>query len=58
MANRNMSALPPVAASALTLALLGSAAFADALPERVTFPSQDGRTTLVGYVFAPQGAGP
>jgi carboxymethylenebutenolidase len=25
----------------------------DALPARVSFPSTDGRTTLVGYVFAP-----
>jgi carboxymethylenebutenolidase len=26
------------------------------LPERVTFPSADGRTTLIGYVYAPSGA--
>jgi dienelactone hydrolase len=28
-------------------------ASADALPERVTFPSADGHTTLVGYLFVP-----
>lgn len=28
------------------------------LPERVTFSSADGRTTLVGYVFKPEGAHP
>ena len=28
------------------------------LPERVTFMSMDGATTLVGYVFKPQGAHP
>lgn len=30
---------------------------AAALPERVTFPSADGRTTLVGYVYTPQETG-
>jgi carboxymethylenebutenolidase len=40
--------------AACTLALLASpAAPTEALPERVTFPSLDGRTALVGYVFAP-----
>lgn len=28
------------------------------LPDRVTFPSADNQTTLVGYVFKPQGAHP
>ncbi len=28
------------------------------LPDRVVFPSADGRTTIVGYVFKPQGAHP
>jgi dienelactone hydrolase len=28
------------------------------LPERVSFPSADGKTTLVGYVFTPQGGHP
>ena len=27
-----------------------------ALPARVTFPSNDGKTTLVGYLYLPQGA--
>src|SRR5689334_2242090 len=31
---------------------------AAALPERVTFASADGRTTLVGYVFKPEGPHP
>ena len=30
---------------------------AAAPPERVTFPSADGRTTLVGYVYTPQETG-
>ena len=30
---------------------------AAALPERVTFPSADGRTTLAGYVYTPQETG-
>ena len=30
----------------------------DSLPERVTFKSADGRTTLVGYVFEPEGTHP
>jgi hypothetical protein len=28
-------------------------ASADAMPEQVTFPSADGHTTLVGYLFVP-----
>jgi len=28
------------------------------LPERVTFPSADGQTTLIGYVFKPEGPHP
>jgi len=31
---------------------------AQPLPDRVTFPSADGQTTLVGYVFKPQGTHP
>ncbi|HXW30985.1 MAG TPA: dienelactone hydrolase family protein, partial [Xanthobacteraceae bacterium] len=42
--------------SALTLPWLLSAALAGELPERVTFPSADQQTTLVGYVFAPEAA--
>ena len=43
----------------IALLMLAPASFAaqDAhaqAPRRVTFPSQDGRTTLVGYVFAPR----
>ena len=30
------------------------AAHAETLPERVSFPSADGRTTLIGYVFRPK----
>ena len=40
-----------------SVSLIGGAAQADdALPARVTFPSADGRTTLVGYVYTPTGA--
>jgi carboxymethylenebutenolidase len=45
-------------ALAATLVGAGSASAQDALPERVTFPSADGVTTLVGYVFRPQGPHP
>jgi len=41
---------------ALLLVTVSGAAGAPApaaLPERVTFPSADGRTTLIGYVFTP-----
>jgi dienelactone hydrolase len=37
------------------IALLGGEA-APSLPDRVTFPSADGHTTLVGYVFQPDGS--
>src|SRR3954447_22861826 len=47
------------------LAMLGAVlavgmaeAAAASLPERVTFASADGRTTLVGYVFKPEGPHP
>jgi len=33
--------------------LLVFCARADAVPERVTFPSDDGHTTLIGYLFVP-----
>src|SRR5262245_55674487 len=40
--------------AACVFAMLASSANADGpLPERVTFPSRDRNTTLVGYVFAP-----
>jgi len=47
--------------AALVLAARSVVAAEDAPPERVTFMSLDGHTTLVGYVFAPQrkaGPGP
>ena len=53
-----------IAALALMLAPAAAAALAQdppsddgALPERVTFPSADGRTTLVGYLYRPRDAG-
>jgi dienelactone hydrolase len=54
------NAAVPIAAAALLLALATSAAQAredGPLPERVTFPSADGRTTLTGYVYLPAGKG-
>src|SRR5215510_4379429 len=45
----------------LMIALMAAAAPAQtetsAPPERVTFPSADGRTTLVGYVYTPRNPG-
>jgi dienelactone hydrolase len=41
--------------AALTIALLGAGPPAGQLPDRVTFASADGHTTLVGYVFKPEG---
>lgn len=38
------------------LVLFTITATAASLPQRVTFPSADGHTTLVGYVFVPEGA--
>jgi len=44
------------AASAIAALLLFAIdATAASLPQRVTFPSVDGHTTLVGYVFVPEG---
>ena len=44
---------------AFALATLAGAtiatAHAETLPERVTFPSADGKTTLVGYLYLPRG---
>jgi dienelactone hydrolase len=42
--------------SALSLIMLTSSASAD--PEAVFFPSADGKTEIVGYLFAPATAGP
>jgi carboxymethylenebutenolidase len=47
-----------VAALAATLIGATGARAEDAPPERVTFPSADGVTTLVGYVFRPPGPHP
>jgi dipeptidyl aminopeptidase/acylaminoacyl peptidase len=43
--------------SACLLAAFAMIEIADAapLPDRVTFASADGQTTLVGYVFKPEG---
>jgi dienelactone hydrolase len=46
-----------LAATALLVALADHVTAQDALPERVTFPSADGRTTLIAYVFAPPATG-
>lgn len=46
------------AAGVLAVAVLVATLRADpALPERVTFPSADGRTTLIGYVYASAATG-
>ena len=37
----------------IEIMLSAAGAHADALPERVTFPSADGRTMLTGYLFVP-----
>lgn len=42
-----------VAGAATVLAALGGA-HGQSLPQQVTFPSADGKTTLIGYVFAPK----
>jgi dipeptidyl aminopeptidase/acylaminoacyl peptidase len=43
----------------IAIALLGMAAAAQAqTPQRVTFPSNDGKTTLTGYLFLPPAAQP
>src|SRR5882724_4084420 len=49
-----------VAGATIILACAGSLVAADARaePETVYFPSADGRTQLVGYLFAPRTAGP
>jgi len=49
-ARARMSAYAAIVVAASTIA--GSAAQAQS-PERVTFPSADGKTTLVGYVYTP-----
>ena len=52
-------ALPAAGIAAMSVLIFGTAvATAASLPERVTFASADGRTTLVGYVFKPEGPHP
>jgi carboxymethylenebutenolidase len=51
-ASRSLT-LPIAAISALAFTADATAA---SLPERVTFASADGRTTLVGYIFIPEGS--
>jgi carboxymethylenebutenolidase len=52
--------MPPLNRSTLAALLLGSTLCAAhaATPQTVHFPSADGTTELVGYVFEPAGAGP
>ena len=45
-------------ASALVLLAVATHALGGAPPETVRFPSADGKTTLVAYVFVPAGDGP
>jgi len=47
------AALSAVAAVAMLAWVQAAAAFAADLPERVTFPSADQKTTLVGYLYKP-----
>jgi hypothetical protein len=54
-ASRSLT-LPVAAIAAISASVVWTAdATAASLPERVTFASADGRTTLVGYVFLPEG---
>ena len=50
----SLSRLAAVAAAAV-LSMAASPPPIGPLPERVVFPSADGQTTLVGYVFKPEG---
>src|SRR5262249_45279183 len=52
------AAVASAAAGLVLLALQAARAFAADTPERVTFLSADRKTTLVGYVYAPEGAHP
>ena len=54
MAARTLSAAF-FSSATLALTCCSIAVAQELLPERVTFMSLDGRTTLVGYVFAPRG---
>ena len=48
----------PIRTAALALALAATATLAAATPRTEHFPSADGHTELVGYLFAPDGPGP
>jgi carboxymethylenebutenolidase len=50
--------LAAIVAAIPALVIPSAHASAASLPERVTFASADGRTTLVGYVFLPEGPHP
>jgi len=54
---RAVVVLPGLAASA-SIALAAQAPRGEAVAQAVHFPSADGRTELVGYLFAPSGRGP
>ena len=49
---------PPLRTVALAMALAAATALANAAPRTEHFPSADGHTELVGYLFAPDGPGP
>ena len=53
-----LTLLAAIAAAITALAIPSADAMAASLPERVTFASADGRTTLVGYIFLPEGPHP
>ena len=53
--NASCSLTLPAIAALSAFVVVTADATAASLPERVTFASADGRTTLVGYVFLPEG---
>jgi carboxymethylenebutenolidase len=58
---RRLKALTSVLATVLAILFTPAAASRTAageIPQTVYFPSQDGKTELVGYLFAPSGRGP
>src|SRR6202035_3963151 len=57
MARSTASAAAAMIGAVLVLATCTDAGAQGADPVRVTFPSMDGRTKLVGYIFAPAKAG-
>lgn len=52
---RGRELLAAIAALAMLLVVAGAAMAQTAQPRTVSFPSADGKTTLVGYLFAPAG---